>query len=180
MRRLLLPLAAAAALALPAGALAWGGDHHRYFHGMFAAVSGTGTSFGGATASATGSIVAGNDHPNGHFNAAFTTTWGSSQSKTFTDNDGDNDDGTTTVSCAPSSVTLTLTNGTTSTATLSGKTCSTTRNGTTKYRFFGASTTGVHAFLREDGTTVKGLVASGFTSGESFHLGFSLHLGDHH
>ena len=71
MRRLLLPLAAAAALALPAGALAWGGDHHGDFHGMFAAVSGTGTSFGGATASATGSIVAGNDHPNGHFNADF-------------------------------------------------------------------------------------------------------------
>ena len=50
MRRLLLPLAAAAALALPAGALAWGGDHHGDFHGMFAAVSGTGTSFGGVSA----------------------------------------------------------------------------------------------------------------------------------
>jgi hypothetical protein len=104
----------------------------------------------------------------------------SAQSKTFTDNDGGNDEGTITVSCAPSTATLTLTNGTTSTATLAGKTCSTSRNGTTKYRFIGASTTGVHTFLREDGTTVKGLVASGLTRDGSFHLGFSLHLGDHH
>jgi hypothetical protein len=147
---------------------------------MLAKVSGTGSSLGGTSAAATGSIVAGNDHPNGHFSASFSTTWSSAQSKTFTDNDGDNDDGTITVSCAPSTATLTLTNGTTSTATLTGKTCSMTRNGTTKYRFAAASTDGVHAFLREDGTSVKGLVASGLKTGGSFHLGFSLRLGDHH
>jgi hypothetical protein len=160
VKRLLLPVLAAAALAIPASALAWGGDHH---HGMFAKLSGTGTAFSGGTATATGSIVAGNDHPNGHFSVSISTNWSAARTHTFTDNDGDSDDGTITVSCAPSTATLTLSNGTTTTSSLTGKTCTKTRNGTlTVAGFFGFSSNGVRAFLKEDGTTVKGLVFSGF------------------
>src|SRR5437868_10132935 len=83
--------------------------------GTFAKLSGTGSSFGGTTSTATGSIVAGNDHVNGHWNAALSTTWSSATTKTWTDNDGDADDGTVTVSCAPSTATVTLTNGSTTT-----------------------------------------------------------------
>jgi len=179
MKRLLLPLAAAAVLAIPASALAWDGHHSGDgdHHGTFAALSGTGTAFAGATATATGSVVAGNDHPNGHFSASISTNWSAAQTHTFTDNDGDSDDGTITVSCAPSTATLTLSNGTTINSSLTGKTCTKTRNGaTTKAGFFGFSSTGVRAFLKEDGTTVKGLVVSG---GE-LHFGFSFHFGFHH
>ena len=124
--------------------------------GLFAKLSGTGTSFGAATATASGSIVGGNDHPNGHFSISLSTNWSSATTKTFTDNDGDADDGTITISCAPATATSTLSNGSTSTANLTGKTCSKTRNGVTKYGFFGRSGTGVHLFLKEDGTTVRG------------------------
>ena len=55
MRKLLLPLLATAALALPAAAAAHGLHHHH--HGVFAKVSGTGTSFAGNTATASGSIT---------------------------------------------------------------------------------------------------------------------------
>src|SRR5947209_9191967 len=88
MKRLLLPLIAAAALAVRASGLAWdghhGGDGDR--HGTYAARSGTGTAFSGGTATATGSVVAGNDHPNGHFSASISTNWSAAQTHTFTDN----------------------------------------------------------------------------------------------
>ena len=184
MRKLILPLAAAAALALPASALAWGGgDHHRH-HGEFGArfsldvhagdnaglekLSGTGTSFASNSATATGSLVQSADHPNGHFSATLSTTWSSAQSKSFQDNDGDSDDGTVTVSCAPSTASITLSNGTSSTASHTGKTCSWTRNGTTKYAFFGAASNGTRAFLKEEGSTVSGAVFSG---DEGLHMG---------
>ena len=184
MRKFILPLAAAAALELPASALAWGGgDHHRH-HGDFGArfsldvnsgdnaglekLSGTGTSFASTSATATGSLVQSSDHPNGHFSATLSTTWSSAQSKTFTDNDGDDDDGTVTVSCAPSTASITLSNGTSSTASYTGKTCSWTRNGTTKYGFFGAASNGTRAFLKEEGSTVSGAVFSG---DEGLHMG---------
>ena len=167
MKTLLIPLVVAATLALPAGALAWGGhEHHAGFAsfgfrfraaedngggGMFAKLSGTGASFGGTTATGTGSIVAGNDHPNGHFSVSLSTTWSSATSKTFTDNDGDSDDGTLTVSCAPATASITLTDGSTTTSSLTGKTCSWALNGTTTYGFFGVDSMGtVHAFLKED------------------------------
>jgi hypothetical protein len=183
MKRLLLPLVAAAALAIPASGLAWDGHHSGDgdHNGRFATLSGTGTAFSGGTATATGSVVAGNDHPNGHFSASISTNWSAAQTHTFTDNDGDSDDGAITVSCAPSTATLTLSNGTTTNSSLTGKTCTKTRNGsTTKAGFFGFSSTGVPAFLKEDGTTVKGLVFSGGTAHEDFHLGFSFRLGFHH
>jgi len=176
MKQLLLPLVAAAALATPTSALAWGGGHHHHHSGVFArlsvdvhagdagtfeGLSGTGTSFGSTSATATGSLVKSTDHPNGHFSATLSTTWSSAQSKTFTDNDGDNDDGTVTVSCAPATASVTLSNGTSSTATYTGKTCSKTRNGTTKYVFFGTASNGTRAFLKEDGSTVSGAVFSG-------------------
>jgi len=117
---------------------------------------------------ATGSLVQSADHPNGHFSATLSTTWSSAQSKSFTDNDGDDDDGTVTVSCAPSTASITLSNGTSSTASYTGKTCSWTRNGTTKYAFFGAASNGTRAFLKEEGSTVSGAVFSG---DEGLHMG---------
>jgi hypothetical protein len=180
MKKLLLPLVASAALAAPTSALAWGSHHHHHAgirfaffaksgdndgdhsDALFAKLSGTGSSFGANSATATGSIVAGNDHPNGHFSVSLTTDWSTATTKTWTDNDGDSDDGTVTVSCAPATGSVTLTNGSTSTASLTGKECSWTRNGTTKYGFFGRSSDGkTRAFLKEDGSTVKGAVITG-------------------
>ena len=162
MKKLLLPLVAAAALAVPASALAWGGghdDHHGDFHRGLAGItklSGTGTSFGAATAIASGT----------GFTASLSTNWSSATSKTFTDNDGDGDDGTITISCAPATASITI-NGTATS--YSGHTCSLTRNGTTKYGFRGASSTGSRALLGEDGTTVRGAVFAGFAHPE-FHF----------
>lgn len=64
-----------------------------------------------------------------------------------------------TLSCAPATGTLTLTNGTTTAkASLTGKTCSRTRSGTTKYGFAGHSKTlRIVAVLAEKGTTVRGV-----------------------
>ncbi|HVS85597.1 MAG TPA: hypothetical protein VHD91_08190 [Gaiellaceae bacterium] len=132
-------------------------------HVSWAKLSGTGSDFNGTNPSATGSIVAGNDHPNGHFTVGLNTTWSSAVTKSWTDDDGDADDGTVTVSCAPSTATLTLSNGSTNTYTLTGKACSVTRNGTTKYGFAGVSSDGVKAFLREKGTAVTGVVFTGAT-----------------
>jgi hypothetical protein len=187
MKKLLLPLVAAAALAVPASAFAWGGahgddrDHHGTFAGMFAKLSGTGTSFAASSATATGSIVVGNDHSNGHFSASLANT-GAATTKPFTDKDGDSDDGTVTITCAPSSATITLSNASTSSATYAGKTCSITRNGTTKAGFFGRASNGAAAVLKESGTTVLGAVFSGHEFG--LHLGVfaGFHSGncDHH
>lgn len=127
----------------------------------WAKLSGTGTDFNGTNPSANGSIVGGNDHSGGHFTVGLNTTWSAAQTKTWTDNDGDADDGAYTVSCAPSTAMLTLSNGSTNTYSLSGKTCSVTHNGVTKYGFAGMSSDGVKAFLKESGSTVKGIV---FTS----------------
>ncbi len=81
---------------------------------------------------------------------------------------------------APSTATLTLSNGTTTTSSVTGKTCTKTRNGaTTKAGLFGYSSTGVHAFPKEDGTTVNGLVFSG-GGDHDFHAGFSFHFSFHH
>jgi len=171
MNKLLISFVAAAALAAPSSALAWGGDHHGVRFGVtFAKLSGTGSSFGGTTAPASGSIVAGNDHPNGHFSVSLSTTWSSATTKTWTDSDGDADDGTYAVSCAPATASLTLSNGSTSTSSLTGKTCSLTVNGTVKgYGFFGGdSTHAVHAFLKQDSSgKVTGTVITRATSGDS-------------
>lgn len=170
MKKFLLPLVGAAALAAPTSALAWGTHHHHFGfrfaffarigdrdgdhdNALFAKLSGTGSSFADSSATATGSIVAGNDHPNGHFNVSISTNWSQAQSKTFTEEDGD----TVTISCAPATASSTLSNGSTSTANLTGKTCSKTDEGKTKYGFFGHTLDGkTHLFLKEDGTTVHG------------------------
>ena len=177
MRKILIPLVAAAALAAPTSALAHGGGHHGFgdHHGAFAGIeklSGTGTSFASTSATATGSLVQSVDHPNGQFSATLSTTWSSAQTKTFggnsnNDNDGDDDnnhgrDGMS-ISCAPATASVTLSNGTSSTATYTGKTCSWTKNGTTVYGFAGSASDGTRAFLKEDGTTVTGAVFAGHT-----------------
>jgi hypothetical protein len=163
MKKLLIPLVAAGALALPASALAWGGGHVQ--HGVFKKASfkahvrggmtgtkldGTGTSFGSTSASVTGT----------NFSGTLATTWSSATSKTF---------GSTTMSCAPATASITLSGTATS---YTGKTCSTTRNGTTKYFFAGKATDGTYAVLGEDGTTVKGAVFTGRKPG--LHMGTSM------
>ena len=65
-----------------------------------------------------------------------------------------------TVSCGPSTASITLSGQ--SAVSYAGKTCSWTRDGTTKYAFFGRSSTGTRAFLKERATTVLGAVFSGF------------------
>lgn len=133
---------------------------------LVAQLSGTGSSFGANTATATGNIVGGNDHQNGHFSISLTTDWAAAQSNTFADNDGDADDGTITIACAPATGTSTLTNGSTTQANLTGKTCSVSRNGETKFSFFGRdTTTDARVFLKEEGTAVNG---AQITGGEGF------------
>jgi hypothetical protein len=149
MKKLLLPLVAAAALAAPASAFAWGGGHghHNGIHaGAFAGLtklSGTGASFGGTTATASGT----------GFTASLATTWSSATSKTLH---------TMTFSCAPATASITL--GTAAAASYTGRTCSSVRNGTTKYVFTGKASDGSHAVLGEDGTTVTGAVFKGAIS----------------
>ncbi len=144
MKKPLLPVVAAAALAPPASAFAWGGGHDT--HGNFRAgfmggmkLTGTGTSFGATSASVTGSS----------FHGTLATTWSSATTKTFMG---------TKLSCAPATASITV--GTTTTS-YTGKTCSWTRNGTTKYAFFGKASNRTAAVLGEDGTTVRGAVFQG-------------------
>jgi hypothetical protein len=153
MKKLLIPLIAATALAAPATASAWFGHHGD--HALLAAVSGTGTSFGSGTATASGDVVKGTTLANGHFGLSLSTTW--SSAKTFTRT---HDDKSFSVSCAPAAATLTLTAGsTTKTLSLTGRTCSLTFDGTTRYGFMGRdSTAHAGAFLRESGSTVRGFV----------------------
>jgi hypothetical protein len=144
MKKLLLPLVSAAALAVPASALAWGGGHdtHGEFHSGLAGatkLSGTGTSFAGTSATASGTA----------FTASLSTTWSSAQSKTFMG---------ATVSCAPATASITIDSTATS---YTGRTCSWTHDGTTKYGFMGKSSTGSRALLGESGTTVRGVVFHG-------------------
>jgi hypothetical protein len=150
MKKLLLPLVAVAALAVPGSALAWGGGHdtHGDLHIGFAGVTkliGTGTSFAADSATASGA----------GFTASLSTTWSSATTKTFADK---------TLNCAPSTASVTV-NG--KAASYSGRTCSWTHNGTTKYAFMGKASDGHRAFLGEDGTTVKGAV---FTAALSMHM----------
>ena len=186
MRKLIVPLVAAAALALPASALAWGGHHRHGAFARFAAktdvraraivglekLSGTGTSLASTSATATGSLVNSTTHPNGHFSASLSATWSSAQTKSFNGN---------SISCAPATASITLSNGTSSTNTYTGKTCSWTKNGATEYGFYGKASDGTHAFLTEDGTTVNGAVLS---ANRGLHLGVfaGVRMGncDHH
>ena len=133
----------AATIAAPASA------HFARHHRGLAVLSGTGSSFGDATATSSGSIVRGK-LKGGSYDASLTTDWSAAKTRTFND---------VTVSCAPATGTLKLTNGTTTkSASLMGKTCSWTKSGTTKYGFAGRDkTTHVAALLVEKDTTVRGL-----------------------
>lgn len=164
MKKLLIPPVAAAALALPASAFAWGGGHDSNgdFHSGLADIaklSGTGTSFGGSSATASGT----------GFTASLSTTWSSATSKTFFGK---------TLSCAPSTASITV-NGKADSYT--GRTCSWTHDGTTKYGFISKASDGHRAFLGEDGTTVRGAV---FPGAETMHMdaftGMKSGTCDHH
>lgn len=143
-RTILLGLALfAAVFAAPASA------HFGHHHRALAVVSGTGSSFGDASATSSGSIVAGK-LKGGSYEASLSTNWSSAKTWTF---------GDVKVSCAAATGTLTLTSGTTTVkASLTGKACSWTKAGTTKYGFAGRDkATHVAAVLMEKGTTVRGL-----------------------
>ena len=167
MKKLLLPLVAVAALAVPGSAFAWGHDggndpdHHGAKHGLFrlhegkgggtfVQLSGTGTSFGAASASITGTT----------FTATLASTWTSATTKTF---------GSATASCAAGTASVTITSPATPAVTYTGKTCSFTANGTTTYAFSGAASDGSRLFLKESGTAVTGGIVKG--AGKGLHRG---------
>jgi hypothetical protein len=156
MKRLLMALIAAGALAVPASASAWFGHHAQGDLMLLAAVSGTGTSFASGSATASGDVLRGITLANGTFNLSVSTTWSSARTFART-----RDNKSISISCAPATATLTLTAGsTTKTLSLTGRTCSLAFNGTTRYGFMGRDATNhAGAFLRENGTTVRGLVA---------------------
>lgn len=167
-RKLVLPLLAAAALALPAAAAAHGGWHHRFHvhRALLARLTGTGTDFTAATAATASGTISSDRLGNGVFSATISTSWTSA--RTWTGERG-------TLSCAPATATLTLTGATaanTTVANLTGRTCRWTPSGSTTAAgamFIGrdASVTGTgsaagltgspeKAFLWERNGTVKG------------------------
>jgi hypothetical protein len=141
MRKLMTICAAVIALAIPASALAHDGHgkHHHFgwhhHHAALAKLTGTGTSFGGATATASG-VAKGDALGTGTFSATLSTNWSAATTKT-------SDHGT--LSCAPSTATLSLVGATAantlSSSALTGKTCAWTKSGGTTVRmFFGKGT----------------------------------------
>ena len=147
MRKLMLPLLAVAALAVPAGALAHDGWHHS----TLARISGTGSTFAASTASASGSIVRSDKLGTGSFTASLTTAWTKATTRT-----GDRG----TVSCAPSTATVALTGApstNTLTATFTGKACTwTPKAGGAVSAFFGRGTaTGAGVLATLTGKTAK-------------------------
>ena len=165
MRKLCIPLLAAAALAVPAGALAHDGDgHHR---GTLARVSGTGSTFAASTATASGSIARSEKLGTGTFSASFSTDWAKAMTRT-----GEHG----TLSCAPSTATVTLTGATASntvSASLTGKTCTwTLKTGSAVSAFFGKGTaTGAGTLATLTGKTAKAFLvrkADGTVKGAVF------------
>jgi hypothetical protein len=173
MRKLLILIAAAAVLALPAVASAHVGHgwHHNngHHHGLFTKLAGTGTSFAGASATASGTVAGSNLLAAGTFTATLSTNWSQSTTKT-------NDHGA--LSCAPATLALTITDSAsaanTTTGTITGQTCAFTKTDGTIFRgFFGHGTvtgagtlaglTGMErAFLtQKSDLSVKGAVFAG-------------------
>jgi hypothetical protein len=149
MKRLLLPLLATAALAAPTAALGHGWHHHA----VLAKLTGTGTSFGGASATASGTLVGRSDKlATGAFSISLTNDLAHATTKT-------SDRGTLT--CEPATASLTLTDSASSankvTATFAGKTCTWTKTGTDVVRaFFGRGTaTGAGTLAALTGKTAK-------------------------
>jgi hypothetical protein len=124
MKRILIALIATAALAAPTAASA----HHG--HGLYAKLTGTGTSFAGTSATASGTIAKGTLLDSGTFSASLATTWSSATAKTF-------DRGT--LSCAPATASLNVAG--TLASNLTGRTCAFTKtDGTVVRAFFGRGT----------------------------------------
>jgi hypothetical protein len=164
MKKLLLPLLATAALALPAAASA----HHGWFHhhAVLAKLSGTGTTFTGTTATASGSIARSNKLGAGTFAASIATDWTNAKTRTGTRG---------TLACAPATTTLTLTGANTADtthATLTGKTCKwTPTSGSAVNAFFGrGAVTGTGALANLTGNEKAFLVqkADGSVRGAVF------------
>lgn len=164
MKKIMLALFATAALAVPGAALAHGGHH-----ATLAKLTGTGTSFAGSSATASGSIAMSAKLGTGTFSATLTNDTAKATTRT-----GDRG----TLSCAPSTATLTLTGATASntlTGTLTGKTCTwTPKTGTAISAFFGRGTvtgagalagltgkTGKAFLMQKSDGTVKGAVFAG-------------------
>jgi hypothetical protein len=150
MKQLLTSLIAVTALVVPATASAHDGDgwHRR---ALLASVSGTGASFANPSAAVSGSIARSEKLGTGTFAATVTTDW--TKATTRTGMHG-------TLSCAPSTATLTLTGVTASntlSSTLTGKACKwTPTGGTTTSAFFGRGTaTGAGALASLTGKTEK-------------------------
>jgi hypothetical protein len=175
VKKLLLPLLATAALAAPAAA--WANHGHNghgpgFFgfqrHALLAKVSGTGTSFAGATATASGSIARSDKLGTGTFTASITND--ATKATTHTGSRG-------TLKCMPATATVKLTGSNTAdttSATLTGKTCTwTPSSGSAVSAFFGrgavtgtgalASLTGNERafFLQKADGTVTGVVHAG-------------------
>jgi hypothetical protein len=171
MRTLMTILAAAVALAIPTGALAHDG-HGKHIgwsnhHASLAKLTGTGASFGGTTATASGSVAGVDVLSTGTFTANLSTNWSAATTKT-------SDHGT--LSCAPATATLSLVGlVTTNTlaASFTGKTCAWTKtDGTTVRAFFGKGTaTGAGTLASLTGTTGKVFLAQkadGTVTGSAF------------
>jgi hypothetical protein len=139
MKTLMTLCAAAVALAIPAGALAHDG-HGRHsgwsnHHAALAKLTGTGSTFGSSTATASGSVAGVDVLSTGTFTANLSTNWSAATTKT-------SDRGT--LVCAPATATLSVVGAVTTntlSASLSGKTCAWTKTGGTTVRtFFGKGT----------------------------------------
>jgi hypothetical protein len=138
MKKTLIALIAVAALAAPTAAFAndghgKSGKHSRHHgHGLYAKLTGTATTFGGGTATASGTIVKGSLLDSGTFSATVNTTWSSATTKTSRKG---------TLSCAPATATLSVVGAVTTNtvgSTLTGKTCAFTKtDGTVVRAFFG-------------------------------------------
>jgi hypothetical protein len=170
MRKLFLALLATAALAVPSAAFAHHGHGWSHHHATLAKLTGTGSSFGGATASASGTIVGRSDKlATGTFSVSLTNDLSKVTTKT-------SDRGT--LSCAPATASLTLvdaaSSANTATAALTGKTCSWTKTGSadTIRAFFGrGTTTGAGTLAGLTGETAKAFLvqkADGSVKGAVF------------
>jgi hypothetical protein len=143
MKKTLITLIATAALAAPAAALAHDGHRQQgrhHGHGLYAKLTGTGTSFSGGTATASGTIAKGTLLASGTYSASLTTTWSSATTKTSEKG---------TLSCAPATATLSVVGAVTTntvSSTLTGKTC---------------------AFTKTDGTVVRGFIGKGTADGNA-------------
>lgn len=150
MKKILITLIATAALAAPTAALANGGRHDHHGHGLYAKLTGTGTSFSANTATASGTIAKGTLLDSGTFNASLATTWSSATTKTFEKG---------TLSCAPATASLNVagTTGNTVASSMTGKTCSFTKSdGTVVRSFFGRGTAdGAGTLAGLDGTRAR-------------------------